>query len=134
MDYITIHRETGLLICKDCKFALIPSRINRHFLNNLYKLKPQTRSEIENYISQFNSDNLITSDQEIPATIERFLNSFDRTPIISSLAIYSDGLGYSYCSYISRSERSIQDHYKDIHDWENPHIRDRKKKSKNDDP
>ena len=134
MDYITIHRETGLLICKDCKFALIPSRINTHFSNNPHKLKPEIRSQIENYISQSNSDNLITSDQEISSIIERFLNFFDQTPIIPDLAIYSDGLGCSYCSYISRSERSIQNHYKDIHNWENPRIRGRKKKFKNDDP
>ena len=134
MDYITFHRETGLLICKDCKFALIPSRINRHFSKNPHKLKPQTRSEIENYISQLNSNNLITSDSEIRPIIERFLNSFNQTPIIPDLAIYSDGLSCSYCSYISRSRRPIQDYYREIHNWENPRVRGRKKKSKNDDP
>ena len=61
MDYITIHRETGLLICKDCKFALIPSRIDRHFLKNPHKLKPNIQTQIKTYISQSNSNNLITS-------------------------------------------------------------------------
>ena len=107
MDYITIHRETGLLICKDYKFTLIPSRINTHFLINLYKLKPDIRTQIQNYISQSNSNNLITNDQEIRSTIERFLNSFHQTPIISDLAIYLDGLGCSNCSYVSRSKRPI---------------------------
>ena len=43
MNYITIYRETDLLIYKDCKFALIPSRIDRYFLKNLYKLKSNIR-------------------------------------------------------------------------------------------
>ena len=134
MDYITIHRETGLLICKECRFALIPSRIDRHFSKNPHKLKPNIRTQIETYISQSNSDNLVTNNQEIRSTIQRFLNSFDQTSVIPELAIYSDGLGCSYCSYISRSRRPIQDHYKDVHDWENPRIRGRKKRSTENDP
>ena len=46
MDYITIYRETGLLICKDYKFALIPSRINRYFSITPHKLKPDIRTQI----------------------------------------------------------------------------------------
>ena len=69
MDYIIIHRETGLLICRDCKFALIPSRIDRHFSINPHKLRPNIRTQIKNYISQSNSDNLVTSNYEIRSTI-----------------------------------------------------------------
>lgn len=56
MDYITIYSETGLLICKDCKFALIPSRINTHFSNSSYRLSSSIRSEIRDYISHIYSD------------------------------------------------------------------------------
>ena len=46
MNYITIYRETGLLIYKDCKFTLISSRINTHFSINSHKLKPDIRTQI----------------------------------------------------------------------------------------
>lgn len=106
MDYITIHSETGLLICKDCKFALIPSRINRHFLGNPHKLNPTIRSQIEDYISHIYSD-LVTEEQDIKSRIQIFLNSFDHTSFVPGLAIYSDGLACPDCSYISRSSRPI---------------------------
>ena len=134
MDYIIIHQETGLLICRECKFALIPSRINTHFSTNPHKLKPNIRTEIETYISQSNSDNLVTSDSQIRSTIQRFLRSSNHISIIPNLAIYSDGLSCSYCSYISRSRRPIQNHYKELHNWENPRTRGRKKRSNENDP
>ena len=133
MDYITIHRETDILICKSCKFALIPSRINTHFRDSPHRLNPTIRSEIEDYISYIFSD-IITEEHEIQPRIQTFLKSFDHTSFISELAIYSDGLACPYCSYISRSRRPIQSHLKDFHDWENPRIRGRKKKSNENDP
>lgn len=68
MNYITIYSETDLLIYKDCKFALIPSRINRHFLENPHKLNPTIRSQIEDYISYIYS-NLVTEEQDIKSRI-----------------------------------------------------------------
>ena len=73
MDSIIIHHETGLLICKDCKFALIPSRINTHFKDSPHKLKPHNRTQIENHISYLNHNNLVTHDREIKSRIQIFL-------------------------------------------------------------
>ena len=113
MDSIIIHHETGLLICKDCKFALIPSRINKHFRLSPHKLRPHIRTQIENYFSHI--DNLVTHDHQIKSRIQIFLESFDQTSSIPNLATYSDEVICSYYSYISRSRRSIQDYLKDIH-------------------
>ena len=134
MNFITIHRETGLLLCKECKFALIPSRIETHFSINPHNLRPDIRTQIKNYISQSNNDNLVTYNSEIRSTIQRFLRSFDQNCFIPDLALYRDGLGCPYCSYISRSKRPIQKHLKESHDWENSRIRGRKKKSHENDP
>ena len=116
MNSIIIHYETNLLICKDCKFALILSRINTHFKDSPYKLKPLNRTLIKNYISQLDSNNLITYNHEIKSRIQIFLESFNQTSSISKLAIYLDKLAYSYYSYISRSRRPIQDYLKEFHD------------------
>ena len=67
MDSIIIHHETDLLICKDCKFALIPSRINTYFKDSPHKLRPHIRSQIENYFSHI--DNLVTHNHEIKSRI-----------------------------------------------------------------
>ena len=115
MDSIIIHYETGLLICKDCKFALIPSRINTHFKDSPHKLKPLDRTLIENYISQLDNNNLVTHNREIKSRIQIFVESFDQTSSIPKLAIYSDKVIYFYCSYISRSRRSIQNYLKEIY-------------------
>ena len=116
MNSIIIHHETGLLICKDCKFALIPSRINTHFRDSPHKLRPIDRTLIENHISHLDINNLVTHDREIKSRVQTFLESFDQSSSISILAIYSDKLAYSYCSYISRFRRPIQDHLKEFHD------------------
>ena len=114
MNSIIIYYETNLLICKDCKFALIPSRINSHFKDSSHKLKPHNRTQIENYFSYI--DNLVTHDHEIKSRIQIFLQSFDQTSSISNLAIYLNNYAYPYCSYISHSRRSIQNHLKEFHD------------------
>ena len=67
MDFIIIRYKTNLLICKDCKFALISSRINTHFANSPHKLKPSNRTLIKNYISYL--DNLVTHNYEIKSRI-----------------------------------------------------------------
>ena len=75
MDSIIIHHETGLLICKDCKFALIPSRINKHFRDSPHKLRPHNRTQIENHFSHI--DNLVTHNHQIKSRIQTFLESID---------------------------------------------------------
>ena len=116
MNSIIIHYKTNLLICKDCKFALIPSRINTHFKDSPHKLKPLDRTLIENNISQLDNNNLVTHNREIKSRIQIFIKSFDQTSSIPNSAIYSDEVIYSYCLYISRSRRSIQNYLKEIHD------------------
>ena len=114
MNSIIIYHQINLLICKDCKFALISSRINSHFKDSPHKLKPHNRTQIVNHFSQL--DNLVTHNHEIKSRIQTFLESFDQTSYISILAIYSDGLACPYCSYISRSRNPIQAHLKEYHD------------------
>ena len=106
MNSIIIYYETDLLICKDCKFALIPFRINTHFKDSPHKLKSYNRTQIENHISYLDYNDLVTHNREIKAKIQIFLQSFDQTSSISNLATYSDKVICSYCSYISRSYRS----------------------------
>ena len=128
MDYITIHIETGLLICKECKFALIPSRIDSHYSGTPHHLTPTIRSQIKTYISSLDISNLITTESQISSTLSNFLKSFNLISFIPEIAIYYDGLGCLNCLYISRSRRPIQNHLKENHDWENPRIRGRKKR------
>ena len=69
MDSIIIHYETGLLICKDCKFALIPSRINTYFRDSPHKLRSIDRTLIENHISYLDINNLVTYNREIKSRV-----------------------------------------------------------------
>ena len=132
MNYVTVHQETDLLICKECKFALIPSRINTHFSGTPHQLQPRIRRQIEVDISHING--LVKTQSEIEAKIQSFLEIFDNTYSIPELAIYSDGLACSYCSFIARSRVPIQEHLKDIYDWENPRKSGQRKKNFKNDP
>jgi hypothetical protein len=126
MEYITIHKETGFLICKQCKFALIPSRINSHFQGKPHLLKPDIRRRIEVYVSQIND--LVLDQVEIQSKVQGFLRTFDNSTSISDLALYSDGFACLFCSYITRSIRPIQNHYREEHDWKNSRKPGQKKK------
>lgn len=132
MDYVIIHQETGLVICKECKFALIPSRINSHFSGSPHRITPKIRHQIENDIS--NIDNLVTQEDQIEIRIEQFLSSFDHSHSIPELAIYSNGLACPHCFYVSRSITPIKKHLKDIHNWENPQKNGQRKKKSDKDP
>ena len=135
MDYITIHSDTYILICKECKFAIIPSRVKSHFSGAPHYLSPTIRSDISIYISQIDISNLVIIESQILSIIKDFLESFDTTSsFIPELAIYNDGLACPSCLYIARTRRSIQNHLKEYHDWENNRIRGRKKKSNENDP
>ena len=69
MDSIIIYYETDLLIYKDCKFALIPSRINIYFRDSTYKLRSINRTLIENHIYYLDNNNLITYNREIKSRV-----------------------------------------------------------------
>jgi hypothetical protein len=126
MDHVIVHKETGFLICKQCKYALIPSRINSHFQGKPHLLKPDIRRQIEIYISQING--LVLDQVEIQPRVQGFLRTFDNTLSIPKLALYSDGFACSHCPFIIRSLRPIQNHYREEHSWTNPRKSGQKKK------
>ena len=121
MEYVTRIRDTSLLACKTCRFALIPSRIDSHFQQPPHRLDIQTRNNIISYIRQLSS--LVTNNDEIRETI----NQIPRNPkYFPELTLYQDGFECQEHSYIVRNVRSIQIHYRDFHNWINPRGRGQK--------
>ena len=126
MDYVIVHQETGLLICKDCKFALIPSRIDTHFSGSPHRLTPTIRRQIKREVDQI--EGLVIDSNDIQSKVQRFLESFNTSTFVPQLVIYSDRLACPYCSYISRSRNPIISHLIEYHDWENPRKSGQRKK------
>jgi len=113
MEFIAILGDTGFLACRECKYSILPTAIKSHF-RRTYQLSFDSREDIFSSIKNnaslvWDSKDLIT--MEIPSSFPYFF---------PELALYSDGLACQDCPYIVRSEKGIREHYKEIHDWENP--------------
>ena len=116
IDYISIHEATGLLIYKQCKYSLIPSRINSHFTGPPHRSSPNIRFQIRSSLS--GRAGLVKNKQGIDPSINHFIQNSSNaiSPfIISDLALYQDRLACSYYSYISRSIDPIKKHLKNIY-------------------
>lgn len=77
MNYVIVHEEINILICKECKFVIIFFRINIYFSGEPHQLNSQIRKKIENDISSF--DNIININEGIKFNIENLFRFFDNS-------------------------------------------------------
>ena len=117
MEYITKIEGTKFLACRECKFAILPTRIDYHFSHPPHSLPKDKRRQI-------------SSEIELISEIIRTPSELEKTEIISSfpyffteIQLYQDGLACQDCLYITRHTQHIRDHYKEDHGWENPRTR-----------
>jgi len=120
MDFISILGDTGLLACLRCKFSVLPSSIEFHFLNSPHRLSTDERrritSEIEKYPELIRNTSGL-EEVDFPTSFPYFF---------PDLPLYSNGLQCQDCFYISRDRKTIVAHYREEHGWENPRKRGEK--------
>ncbi len=112
MDFISILGDTGLLACLRCKFSVLPSSIEFHFLNSPHRLSTDERrritSEIEKYPELIRNTSGL-EEVDFPTSFPYFF---------PDLPLYSNGLQCQDCFYISRDRKTIVAHYREEHGWE----------------
>jgi len=128
MDFISILGNTGLLAYLRCKFSVLPSSIEFHFLNSPYRLSTDERrritSEVEKY-PELIQDTSGLEEADFPPSFPYFF---------PDLSLHSNGFQCQDCSFIGKERRSIVKHYREEHGWENPRKRgERLKKNEKED-
>lgn len=113
MEYVSVLGDTGFLACKECKYSILTSNISSYF-RRTHGLSSEARDNIVSGLREYASliwDSSGVKDSTIPSSFPYFF---------LDLALYTDGLACQDYPYIVRSEKAIREHYKEIHDWENP--------------
>jgi hypothetical protein len=123
MEYISKVRDTNFLSCKKCKYVLFPSSLDSHFKSSPHRLNTQIRQSIIKEARKW--PDLVSNQQEFKEQVERI----PKNPLFfPELSLYHDGLGCHEHSFIAKNRKSIQQHYRDFHDWDNPRPRGKKAK------
>ena len=123
INQISILGDTGFLVCKECKFCVLPTSIDSHFRKQLYRNPQEITKNLFSEVTKYS--NLVWGLEDLEKT--RIPSSFPF--FFSELPLFSDGLACQDCEYFSRSTRVIQRHYIDTHDWSTPRGRGRVSKT-----
>lgn len=123
-----VKLQFGVVICKPCQFAVVPSQIGAHLKAHHPNETPQQRKALQQEVESF-SDIAFQKDQV------KYPDPTDSP--ITGLPVYEDGFKCKAqttpgieCSYICRSKRGIQQHCKEDHSWTNSRKRGRQAQAK----
>lgn len=132
MDQLQIHFDTGFVICKQCKFAVLPSHFDTHFSTKNHAL---IKSEREDLVESIRGTfELIEDITDIKPKISDFLNTKFDGNALPFLTLYYDGILCQNCLYICRNTKSIRNHCTTEHGWSNLRSKGNKKKNTQIDP
>jgi len=127
MDKIVVHFQTGFVICKECKFAVLPFHLDSHFSTQNHALSKSERNEmIENVKGGFD---LVEYTREIKPKISEFLSTRSDENSLPFLPLYRDGISCHDCSYICRHYSGIQTHSRTEHGWSNFRVKGKRKRT-----
>ncbi len=100
----------GVIVCKECKYAVWPPEVDSHLANVRHRMAKATRQRIQREVQQW--EGLVTSDNELdlPITIRE---------IIPELLLH-DGflcvLQERQCKAVFRSHDCLRKHWREDHD------------------
>ncbi|KAK0335650.1 hypothetical protein LTR94_011905 [Friedmanniomyces endolithicus] len=111
--------ECKVVICKHCRYAIIPSNIRNHIKTQHTSVTRRQRQEIVERVTCMDVAQVHTDVQRPDA---------DSEPV-SELPMFRDGLrcqntiGDQLCEYVCRDVSGMQQHQRHIHQWVNPQKR-----------
>jgi Orsellinic acid/F9775 biosynthesis cluster protein D len=133
MEHIIHLPEYHVVVCKKCKYAILPTEISSHFTpTRPHGFPKEARQEIINRVAQI--PGLIKDEEELEH--RRFPFPIDTSkPVVGLDAPKIDGFrctirtAEGICPYVGKDVRRIQEHCHKRHDWINPKKAGRPRKS-----
>jgi hypothetical protein len=114
MEFFLYLREYNVIICRECRYAVLPSRLDTHLASSKHRVLRRRRVQVEQEIAAWLE--LLWNETDL----ERLRVSRGRPPAFEMLEIHLNGLRCHACSYIVCITRGIQQHCRDQHQWINP--------------
>jgi hypothetical protein len=107
--------QYSVIVCKKCKYAILPSQIDAHLSNKKkHRYSKEERQSIIQEVAKL--PGLIQSE----AQLEAFVFPQPNSPAIPELkAAKPNGLKCRLCAYVVCHRQLIQEHYRTVHGWEN---------------
>src|ERR1700761_608777 len=120
MDRFIHLPEFGVIVCKQCQYAVLPSNINTHFAADPHKLEVEERRKIIQEVATV--DGLIVDEEMLRQS--EFLFPAGTTKPIEGLAAPKRGAlqcmfqtGGQVCRYICGTIRTMRAHCTKAHQW-----------------
>jgi hypothetical protein len=132
MDRFIHLPEFGVIICKECQYAVLPSHVNTHFAAKPHKLEVKERRKIIQEVATV--DGLMV-DEEILRQSEFLFPAATSKPIEGLAAPKRGALqctfetGGQLCKYICSTVRKMRAHCSKEHEWNSTHRGGRPKKN-----
>lgn len=120
MDEFIHLPEFQVIICKTCRYAILPSKIDTHFAAKSHRLDKKRREKIIQEVAKVNG--LIQNEEELskcefpfPAATSKPIAAL-RTPATDGLRCTKSVNGQQ-CPYVCRTERWMRKHSWEEHQW-----------------
>jgi hypothetical protein len=113
MEHFTHLTQYQIIICKDCKYAVLPSQIDSHLASAKHRIPVRRRRAIQEKIQTW--PELLQNE----ADLVRLQMPTHGPPPLEQLEVYVDGRKCGTCGHIMRTDEGIKKHYRIRHGWVN---------------
>jgi len=114
MEYFIHLRDYNVIVCRKCRYAVLPSRLDTHLASPKHRVEARRRAEIGQEVGTWTG--LLRNE----ADLERFHVPRDSPPAFEALETHQNGRRCRTCPYIACTNQGIQQHCRDQHQWVNP--------------
>lgn len=125
MDLFYFDPSYAILACLPCRYAIVPGTIASHL--KAHHKDEVTREQIQHCVKYYAAEPIQSA-----SVVQKLVVPRQMTPI-TYLTLYTDGIACRLCPdvqpYICRSDKSMRDHLREIHQWESGSKGGRPKKS-----
>ena len=125
MEHLIYLLAFRIVVCRECRYAVLPSHIDSHFATKPYKLSKKERQKIEEEVSEI--DGLIGNEETLRRSNFTFPPPMSM-PITALGKPEENALQCRDCQHICCTIRGMQAHQRDEHRWKSKQRKGRPKR------
>jgi len=112
-EHLTHYR---IIRCKSCKYAVVPAQIERHVKDHHPQVVPARRKTISQAATGLPNIAHRPEDVIYPTRNDEPVPGF---PVVTDALVCNGQKEGQPCEYVCAAVRTMQQHCKDLHNWEN---------------